>query len=238
MDVLALKPGTEITISAMANGEKLDFKSKVVEPYGETLLIEEIKNDNNEAISFVSDNVSLEMSSINSKMLPIIWKDVEVRHVRLGKNYYHRVIQKDNGKLYNRRNAYRLPVDRGAVVQVGANQVAMDVLMHDVSTNGFSFITDKELDSPKGTEVHIMCMFDEFNMDLKGVLARTQQLSPNRILYGVRIKRIYPKLDKFIMEKQRAKASHNIKPAAVKAEEKYEKLLNMKAQVEKQQSQS
>ena len=81
-------------------------------------------------------------------------------------------------------------------------------------------------------------MFDEFNMDLKGVLARTQQLSPNRILYGVRIKRIYPKLDKFIMEKQRAKASHNIKPAAVKAEEKYEKLANIKAQVEKQQSQS
>lgn len=234
MDILALKPGTEITISAMANGEQLDFKSRVVEPYGETILIEQITNEENEPISFMSDNVYLEMSSINSKKLPVIWKNVTVQHVRMGKNFYHRVISGEDGKLYNRRNAFRLPIDKPAVVQIGVNTGALDVVMNDISTNGFSFITDKEIEDIDGKEVHIMCTYNDFRIDVKGIMARKQELAPNRILYGVRVNRINPKIDKFIMERQRAKASHVKKPAMAVADEKYEKLANMKAAVDKE----
>lgn len=234
MDILALKPGSEITISAMANGERIDFKSRVVEPYGETILIEEITNDNNEAISFVSDNVYLEMSSINSKNLPVIWKNVVVQHVRMGKNFYHRVIAGEDGKLYNRRNAFRMPIDRGAVIQIGTNTGTLDVLMHDVSTNGFSFITEKEVENIDGQQIHIMCTYNDFRMDIQGILARKQELAHNRFLYGVRVDKINPKLDKFIMDRQRIKASHVKKPLTAAADEKYEKLANMKAAVDKQ----
>ncbi len=212
MDIIALQPGAIVTIKAVGKEDTLEFQSQVVEPYGNTILIEEIQNANGEAIGFMTENVYLEMSSINSKNLPIIWKNVEIRHVRRGKNFYHRVIQSEGGKVYNRRAAYRLNIDKGATIQKGVNAGVIDVLMHDVSTSGFSFITEQDFEVSGTDTIRLVCQYEDFKINVTGVLVRKQSLATGKILYGVKMTVLNRQLDKFIMERQRQKANLNRKP--------------------------
>lgn len=210
MNIIDLIPGSEITISVQKVSEpvgSLEFHSKVIDKIANTILIEEITDENNNPVSFASDDIYVEAMSLNSKQQPIIWKNVMIRHISIDGKNYHRIAQTDEGRATNRRNAYRLPVDKSAVAQLGLNTKGINIILRDMSTGGFSFIAKEDIDISSPINIRVIVVFGNTSITLSGIAVRKQQIPARQdFLYACKTNRFNKELDKFIMQQQRERA--------------------------------
>lgn len=204
MNILDLKDGAEVTVSVNYDGNNIDFSTRIVGRIANTILIEEIKDDAGNPISFASANIYVEAMSLNSKNQPIIWRNVVIRHITWEGQEYHRIAQTEEGKVTNRREAYRLPVNKQAVVQMGINTKGIKVICRDISTHGFSFICREDIDFTANMLVRINFEYDGTTINLNGIPIRKKKLKDREdIIYACKTNTYNKGLDKFIMEKQR-----------------------------------
>lgn len=210
MDIIDIQPGSEITITVKRINKGagvLEFHSRAINKLANTILIEEVTDNNNNPISFASDDIYVEVMSLNSRQQPVIWKNVCIRHISIGGKNYHRIAQTAEGKATNRRNAYRLPVNKSAVAQLGLNTKGINIILRDMSTGGFSFIAKDDIDISSPINIRVIVVFGNTSINLSGIVIRKQQL-PDRqdFLYACKTNRFNKELDKFIMQQQREQA--------------------------------
>ena len=203
MNIEDLVEGTQVTVTAKLGINSIDFKTTVAMKIGNTILVEEIVNDEGNAVSFVSDKLYLEMTSINAGGKPIIWKHVGIKHINYLGNSYHMIAQSSEGKAMNRRNAYRVYAGRVATVQVGMHKKAIEVMLKDVCTYGFAFVTEQDLEINADDFVRMMCDWDDFTINMTASIVRKSKVpNSNRFIYGCSCKHYDKILDKFLTQKQ------------------------------------
>lgn len=212
MDILELKEDTEVTVTAYHGTSQISFKTRVAGTLANTVLVDEICDESGNPISFAGEGIFVELVSLNSKMQPIIWRNVVIRHVEYQKKQMHRIAQTSDGKITNRRSAYRLYIGRQAQVQLGYHKKVIDVVLKDVSTSGFSFVSDEDIEYPSSDVMHATCEYDDYVISVNGPIVRkTKVENMNKFVYGCRTSGFDKTLDKFIMQKQQeiARARRN-----------------------------
>lgn len=199
---IALK--TPIKIRAVLGKNFLEFDSIVLEKENDTILISPIVSQEGKVVNLSSDKVSLQLVYIDessSGKLPIIW-DIKVRYVRKNKQYYHQIIQLNNSKSINRRNAFRLHIGEIADLKLMAKKEILSVTLKDISSSGFSFVYGEDMDLTSNG-CTIITNIDGKNLTLNGTIVRKQPIENGRYIYGCKLPKYSQELDKFISTKQR-----------------------------------
>ena len=113
-------------------------------------------------------------------------------------------------KTYNRRQSYRCYVGIETAIQCGLNRSAHDVIIKDISYNGFAVVSKEDLELGVNQTVHAVLndhleeTAENFNFHLYGLVARVQELENGLFLYGCRLSNPVPGLEQYIVKKERA----------------------------------
>ena len=103
----------------------------------------------------------------------------------------------------NRREAFRLYVGCGGIAQLGLNKSAAKLLVKDVSETGFSFLSEKEIESILNMPVRLVFNDMEYNISLMGIIVRKVKIDEQKYLYGCRLSVTNNQLSRYINDKQR-----------------------------------
>lgn len=215
----------KIIIELSIKGQKFEFPSKVVSQGNNSIFIEPIRI-NGKVLTFnASESIAINIVMIRENKSPIVWKGVGVACVYEKSGSFYKVSASGEGFEINRRGAFRLFVGISGVAQLGINKKAVDVIVKDVSENGFSFVSSEDMDNVINMPVRLV--FNDFNKNysLMGIIVRKVIINEAKILYGCQLSVNNSQLEQYINQKQRQMLSMNRDNSAFKNKEMLEKAL-------------
>ena len=213
----------KIIIELSIKGQKFEFPSKVVSQGNNSIFIEPIRI-NGKVLTFnASESIAINIVMIRENKSPIVWKGVGVACVYEKSGSFYKVSASGEGFEINRRGAFRLFVGISGVAQLGINKKAVDVIVKDVSENGFSFVSSEDMDNVINMPVRLV--FNDFNKNysLMGIIVRKVIINEAKILYGCQLSVNNSELEHYINQKQRQMLSMNRDNSAFKNKEMLEK---------------
>ena len=212
MRITDLESGREIKILILIGSQSMEFDSKVIGtvPLKSMIYAEPvIKND--KVLTFNGKGISANVVITDKNTKPLIFR-----------NAIFNTLKYDNGKLcygivshgeaveFNRRDSFRCPVDVPSVAQIGLNKDTHNIIIRDVSINGFSFcFTSDSVKAEVGQFVHttlndfIDGLFENFTFRLFGLIVREAELINGKRVYGCKIVQQQKGIDTYIAKKER-----------------------------------
>ena len=156
---------------------------------------------------------------------PMVWKGVGVACVHEKSGSFYKITASGEGFEINRRGAFRLFVGISGVAQLGINRKAVDVIVKDVSENGFSFVSSEDIENVINMPVRLV--FNDFNKNysLMGIIVRKVIINETKVLYGCQLSVNNSQLEQYINQKQRQMLSMNHGNSAFQNKEILEKAL-------------
>ena len=183
MRLSQLVQNNNLVLEININNQHLEFESTVITKIGDYILIEPVRV-NGKVVNFEIGNVLVDMLLIRRDKKPVAWKRVLLKNVIYKNKTYYKVIPTGDGFEINRRNAFRLSVEVKGVVQVGTNSVPMDVILKDISENGFSFVSKDIIDRPLKSIVRLVFIDLNKSLNLNGLLVRKERINQSKYFYG------------------------------------------------------
>jgi len=202
MLISQLVQNSNLILEININNKHLEFESVVFAKIGDYILIEPVRV-NGKVVNFEIGNVLIDMLLIRSDKKPIIWKRVLLKSTIYKNKTYYKVVPTGDGFEINRRNAFRLYFDVKGVVQVGTNSVPLDIIVKDVSENGFSFVSKVNIDKPLKSTVRLVLVDLRKTINLNGILVRKEKINQTKYFYGCVLNISNQSLSQYINEKKR-----------------------------------
>ena len=215
----------KIIIELSIKGQKFEFPSKVVSQGNNSIFIEPIRI-NGKVLTFnASESIAINIVMIRENKSPMVWKGVGVACVHEKSGSFYKITASGEGFEINRRGAFRLFVGISGVAQLGINRKAVDVIVKDVSENGFSFVSSEDMENDINMPVRLV--FNDFNKNysLMGIIVRKVIINETKVLYGCQLSVNNSQLEQYINQKQRQMLSMNRDNSAFKNKEMLEKAL-------------
>lgn len=215
----------KIIIELSIKGQKFEFPSKVVSQGNNSIFIEPIRI-NGKVLTFnSSESVAVNIVMIRENKSPMVWKGVGVACVHEKSGSFYKITASGEGFEINRRGAFRIFVGISGVAQLGINRKAVDVIVKDVSENGFSFVSSEDMENVINMPVRLV--FNDFNKNysLMGIIVRKVIINETKLLYGCQLSVNNSQLEQYINQKQRQMLSMNRDNSAFKNKEMLEKAL-------------
>lgn len=215
----------KIIIELSIKGQKFEFPSKVVSQENNSIFIEPIRI-NGKVLTFnASESIAINIVMIRENKSPMVWKGVGVACVHEKSGSFYKITASGEGFEINRRGAFRLFVGISGVAQLGINRKAVDVIVKDVSENGFSFVSSEDMENVINMPVRLV--FNDFNKNysLMGIIVRKVIINETKVLYGCQLSVNNSQLEQYINQKQRQMLSMNRDNSAFKNKEMIEKAL-------------
>ena len=100
------------------------------------------------------------------------------------------------------RIRFRLFLGLGAVVQIGSNKKAVNVILKDISENGFSFVEIEDIDA-ENLPVRLVFNDMKTGISLIGNIVRKVTVGEKKIIYGCTLTSCNIDVARYINEKQR-----------------------------------
>lgn len=217
MRIEELIPGMTITFLVDINGKQLDFDSKIIDVFPKKhLVLADVVYRREKVVSFQGDNIIVDVVVNTGEDKPQIFRNVIVKTLRksTGELCYNLICDTES-KTFNRRESYRCYVGLPTNVQIGMGRLPLPAILRDVSINGFSIVCDRELGVGLNHVIHVELkdQIDErnekFDFQLYGLISRVHKLKNGKILYGCRLNSSIPKLESYIMKKERIRLRNN-----------------------------
>ena len=215
----------KIIIELSIKGQKFEFPSKVVSQENNSIFIEPIRI-NGKVLTFnASESIAINIVMIRENKSPMVWKGIGVACVHEKSGSFYKITASGEGFEINRRGAFRLFVGISGVAQLGINRKAVDVIVKDVSENGFSFVSSEDMENVINMPVRLV--FNDFNKNysLMGIIVRKVIINETKVLYGCQLSVNNSQLEQYINQKQRQMLSMNRDNSAFKNKEMLEKAL-------------
>lgn len=147
-------------------------------------------------VSFKGNQEMVNLIWLQDDGKPVIWKRVGIDNAIINKMPYVLVRSMDEGRDYNRRRSFRLPLDvKGSIIGYG------EVVIHDISSGGIGFYMDTSKDVQIGQQMHIGFSVRGDNYSVTATVVRIVP-EERRTLYGCTMPSS-PMIDTFIIEEQR-----------------------------------
>jgi len=197
-----LVQNSNLILEININNKHLEFESVVFAKIGDYILIEPVRV-NGKVVNFEIGNVLIDMLLIRNDKKPIIWKRVLLKNTIYKTKTYYKVVPTGDGFEVNRRNAFRLYFEVKGVVQVGTNSVPIDIIVKDVSENGFSFVSKVNIEKPLKSIVRLVLVDLNKTLNLNGVLVRKEKINQLKYFYGCELNIQNRFLSQYIDEKKR-----------------------------------
>lgn len=212
MQIDDLTAGLSLSFLINLNTEQLQFESKILEVYPRrhTLLAEGVFADD-KIIAFRGKGLIVDLLVTLPDDKPQLFKNVSTNVVkRADGTLCYTVYTIAGSKTYNRRQSYRCYVGIETALQCGLNRAAHNVIIKDISYNGFAVVSKEALQLEVNQTVHAVLndymeeTAETFNFHLYGLVARIQELENGLFLYGCRLNHPVPGLEQYIVKKERA----------------------------------
>ncbi len=202
MKLTEISAGAKIIMHVGMNGQFMDFPTVIAQPQ-ETCVIAEAIRVNDKVLGLESDNIHIDLMLIREEKTPVIWKNVRCSMVNFDSRMHYKVTAFAEGYEVNRREAFRVFVGKDGVAQIGMNRKAENVIVKDVSENGFSFISSENLDNFINSPVRLVFTDMELNLSLMGIVVRKVAIDEKKNLYGCKLSVDNHALSRYINDKQR-----------------------------------
>lgn len=202
MNIVELKPDTEVVFEISAGEENYEFAAHVLECRNNFILTTPVRI-NDKVLSFSSSSITTNLVWKREGKSPFVWKQIAVTVVAYKKNTVYKVAQSMDGVEMNRRSSYRLYIGLNGVAQIGMNHKALNVIVKDISETGFSFVTEKCMEQSERHSVRLV--FEDMNQTIvmNGVVVRELEGHEGQHIYGCVIDLKTQVLSRYINEKQR-----------------------------------
>lgn len=212
MKLYELSEGQKFQIVISLNDQKMEFDSEVVNCVPRKHLIYAtpiIKNDR--ILSFNAPGLSADVVVSSDEAKPLLFRNVSISTLKdSGGTFYYGIASAGDGVVFNRRNVFRCFIDIPAVLNLGTGHKTRDIIVRDVSINGFSFCFT---DPNETTEIHIPVhtvlndyidvLYENFSFHLFGEIVREQTLENGRKIYGCKLDHELFGMDNYIAKKER-----------------------------------
>lgn len=216
MQIDDISKGGNMEIEVKCNGHTMSFRSEIVAIKNNSVLITTIKV-NDQTIGF-SEKCQLNfMYKLDGKLF--LWENVNIKLVKFNGNVYHKIEIFGEGKIFNRRDSYRMYIgeDMLLYVNTASGPNALSVLVKDISETGVAFIAKEEIDIDR--TIRLKLKDNNVIISLSGVIIRKDFLDNlNSYLYGCKFNGKNSKLGKFLAKRQgellRKKTSNYSSPHA------------------------
>lgn len=139
----------ELTIEVSAAARKLEFKSQCIDTGMNYLYARPIIIDGKRVSFEASVTLSVSLVYIREDKNPVLWRGVGISTVTENGKPMYKITSSVEGYEMNRRQAFRLFLGLGAVAQIGINKKAVNVILKDISENGFSFVGNEDIEVNK-----------------------------------------------------------------------------------------
>ena len=227
-----VQAGDNIIIQVNINGQFADFPSIVTKLQGNGILAEAVRVSG-KVVGFSGENIHLDLCYIRQDKPPIIWKNVKCTTVLSNNRTLYNIVAFAEGYESNRREAFRLFVGASGVAQLGINRKALEVIVKDVSENGFSFVSTEDMENVINMPVRLVFKDMDKSYSLMGLVVRKVVIDEKKILYGCKLSVENPEIVKYINYKQRQQMSINKNNSAYKMKEKLQQSLKEDSVAEK-----
>jgi len=191
----------EIVLTVKDSSTTLNFKTRVQDVIGENgIWVDIVKDRKGRSINFTGIPVSLSYSTGNNQ--PVVWSLVTVKLFKINGTLKQAIVTSVEGEEHNRRRVYRHKINLSGKVDYGTDQE--DVIVKDVGSTGFSFISDGKGER-HGTSIIIVCSYEdgETQISLNGKIVRVQDMEDGRVCYGCKFIGRTDLLNNYIRRKKR-----------------------------------
>lgn len=209
MKLFELEKETLLSIKVVFQKEELQYETRVLEVLEGSVLVDAIRSEEGKILDFSSPNLNIDIYIPVEGDKPLVFEGVEMKCVTFKKNVYHQIITDKEAKAYNRRDAVRVYVGVKGKTQIGPNKTVMEIIVKDVSVNGFAIVTETEVLGAVGNPVRVVFRDEDKYLDINGVVVRTFKLENGKYVYGCNVPRHNFDLEKYVSFRQRKNMSKN-----------------------------
>lgn len=216
MLITELTTDTKIKIIAKIQDEEAEFESTIDEvvPNKRIVLAAPVyKND--KLVTFRGKGLIVDVLVTPPDDKPQLFKNVTINLMKKGDNtYWYNLVTQAASKPQNRRKSFRCYVGIASTVQIGSNKSTEDIIIKDISVDGFSFVCSNEIDIPIDKVVHtvmndyIQELAENFSFQIYGIVIRKQDLDDHRVVYGCKLNSHIKGLEVYIVKKERIRLMH------------------------------
>lgn len=161
-------------------------------------------------INFVRSDIIINVLYTRNNRKPVKWHGCYIKWVEYKGKQYHMIVCKSAGTEVNRRGCFRIFVGEEGLAQVGEHTGIMKVTVKDISATGFSFLGERESETPLGGGVRLTFedSIRDIRFDLSGRLVRKVKGDDEKTLYGCKLSISNKVVDSYIARRQREQAQH------------------------------
>lgn len=189
--------GSILNLSLSVNGQIIQFSSRIVLDMTDSVLVEPIMK-NNKTIGLDGYNVQVVYAPSNGES-PLVWLKTRVKLVKYKGNTYHQIIPEGTGRIFNRRDGERIPVNVKGTAS--GRDFSHEIVIRDVSNNGLSFICDAQLPSNTSIRIQFKDLDYDFNLSV-GICWFTNEQNTSRYIYGCSIFSKNVRMENYIAKKK------------------------------------
>lgn len=233
MLLVDIAPETKVILELDMDGHTYEFPSVVtnVERQNNVIYAEPIRI-NGKVLGFSGSSVKVNLIMNREDKSPYVWKGIGIATVVMEKKgTQYKIVASRDGFEMNRREAFRLFVGLNGVVQLGVNTKAIDVIVKDISENGFAFVSEEDKEEILNKTIRLVFNDMSQNFTVMGIVVRKVKISENKILYGCQLCDKDKKVEAYISEKQRQILSMKSR-SAIRGENKIKQELREKSRAE------
>lgn len=192
-----IAPNSKINLSINVNGKILQFNTKAVLALGDNLLVLPV-TQNGKTIGFNNYKVQVLYATEDNK--PLVWQNAKVLLVKYKNDTFHQIVAPGPAALLNRRDSVRQPVNVKGMAT--GRDFQHEVLIRDISANGISFVSDKQLPGKGNIRINFVDLDYEFSLAVT-VCWSTNPENTTRYIYGCQIISKNIRIEAYIHAKQR-----------------------------------
>ena len=217
MNITEIASGTNIKLIAKIQNETIEFDSVIDEVIpNKRIVLASAVYRNDKLITFRGKGLIVDVLVSPTDDKPYLFKNVTLNLMKKSDNtYWYNLVTNAAGKPQNRRRSFRCYVGAASTMQLGSNRSTEDIVIRDVSIDGFSFVCSNELDIPNEKVVHTVLndyipeLAENFSFHMYGIIVRKQDLDEHRVIYGCRLNSPVKGLEVYIVKKERVRLANN-----------------------------
>ncbi len=212
MFIYELPEGCEVIIRCSLGLTYAEYKSQIVKVDldDKYILMEAIKI-NEKVVGFNAPNIINVVTVVNPVDKKVyVYRETTIDVVRDAVDrdvIYHRISTEESVDATNRRSNFRVFLGLDGIVQVGTNKRTHDVIVKDISANGFGILTSMDAKFREGQGIHLVFTDpeDDTRFSLRGTIVHAIAVDANTMHYGCVLPKEYDSIRRYATDKQRKK---------------------------------
>ncbi len=212
MYIQELEADKKLTLQVVIGSEQLEFAVTVLEsvPKKHGIFTTAVMKDD-KVLSFKAAGILTHLLVAFDEKKPHIFYNIAIQTLKSDDgSYCYFISTPAPSKEFNRRGAFRCFVGLRGSVQIGVGNSALDTVIKDVSSTGFSFVmpsSAKEFSS--GGIAHILLTDyvketgENFKFPLTGIIVRSYKMENGNMVYGCKLNAKVIGLDRYVLLKER-----------------------------------